>query len=109
MSRSYKKSPYAPATPNHGAKRFANKRVRRQTDGSEERALNLKGTNYKKVYPTWDIRDFSFYGGTFEEFYAQALEVWKNTGYYPGRGKRHDEPPSREYCKILYDKWYRRK
>ena len=109
MSRSYKKNPFAPDTPVSGSKRLANKKVRRAVNRGDEETQNRKGTSYKKLFESWDIRDYSFYGGTFEEFYHHALIFWVETGLYPGRGKRHDTPPSREYCKNIYDRWYKRK
>lgn len=107
MSRSYKKHPVAPDKVGYNSKRLANRKVRRSVNRGEEL---LKGKSYRKLYDSWDIHDYIEYGDSFETFYQRALTRWQETGYYPGgRGKRHDAPPSREYCKNIYDRWYRRK
>ena len=107
MSRSYKKHPVAPDKVSYNSKRLANRKVRRSVNRGEEL---LKGKSYRKLYESWDIHDYIEYGDSFETFYQRALTRWQETGFYPGRrGKRHDTPPSREYCKNIYDRWYRRK
>ena len=105
MSRSYKKHPFVSTTTSQSAKHLANRKVRRACKGEKEQ----KGNSYKKLYCSWDIRDYIERGPSFEAFYQKALQRWKETGYYPGRGKKHDTPPTREFCRNLYNKWYLRK
>lgn len=109
MSRSYKKHPVLPDNVVPGSKRLANKKVRRAVHRGDEETRNRKGKSYKKLYDSWNVHDYIEYGGTFEKFYERALRVWRETGYYPGRGKRADTPPSRKYCKNIYERLYRRK
>ena len=52
MSRSYKKFPVT-KDHNKGQKQLANRKVRRT-----DKLHPLKGGEYKKLYPTWDICDF---------------------------------------------------
>ena len=110
MSRSYKKHPILPDNVVPGSKRCANKKVRRVVHRGDEETQNWKGKSYRKLYNSWNVHDYINYGGTFENFYDEAIRVWKETGFYPGRDtKRHDTPPSRKYCKNIYDRWYKRK
>lgn len=56
MSRSYKKSPYANDSHRKStkeSKKFANKKVRNITNIPN-------GGAYKKIFESWDIRDYSF-------------------------------------------------
>ncbi len=59
MSRSYKKTPICTCGGNLGGtrkywKRQANKRLRKSK-------VTGKKSNYKKVYESWNIRDYHFY------------------------------------------------
>ena len=61
MSRSYKKTPVSMCGGRSGGTRKywkmqANRKVRK------ERMLRNKSKSYKKVYETWNIRDYRFYG-----------------------------------------------
>lgn len=56
MSRSYKKSPVAIAGEDMSQKKTANKRVRKLP-----LSTTLKGKQYKKVFNSWDIKDWVFY------------------------------------------------
>ena len=110
MSRSYKKHPVLPDNVVPGSKRLANKKVRRAVHRGDEETRNRKGKSYKKLYDSWNVHDYIEYGDSFETFYQRVLTRWQETGFYPtGHGKRYDTPPSREYCKNIYDRWYRRK
>lgn len=51
MSRSFKKNPVDTCAKSKYAKKFANKRVRKQEEISN-------GSNYKKYYNSWDICDY---------------------------------------------------
>ena len=74
MSRSYKKHPWVTDGGTPGtkySKRFANKKVRRNEDIPN-------GGSYKKVYESWEIRDYKWYW-TWEE----AKKDWEeNKNYY---------------------------
>lgn len=88
MSRSYKKNPYC----NDGhrkttkeSKRFANKKVR-NTDNVPN------GKAYKKIFESWDIRDYSF------------RQTWEEAKEYYEHNKDND------YMKKRYPTlkdWYR--
>lgn len=55
MSRSYKRN-YRVKDHNKGQKQIANQRLRR----NKNKYLKLKGGEYKKLYPQWDICDYNW-------------------------------------------------
>lgn len=82
MSHSYRKY-YVTKDHNKGQKQLANKKVRRTN-----KLDPLKGGDYKKLYPTYDICDFCWRwtrGEAIEEWYEEEAEHNKD---YPWRHER---------------------
>lgn len=69
MSRSRKKTPIATDKVVKGAKKVANRRVRKL--GSDELG---NGNNYKKHFNSWDIHDYK------EFLIGKVEEWWKKIG-----------------------------
>ena len=92
MSRSYKKHPAcndSSAGTTRWKKRVANKRVRNSKDVPNGKA-------YKKVYESWDIRDFVF------------LESWEETKTrYMSRVERGLIDPEKFTLEDCYRQWYK--
>ena len=79
MSRSYKKTPVSTCGGRCGGTRKywkiqANRKVRK------ERTLRNKSKNYKKIYETWNIRDYRFYERKPNEIDGDWVARWKK--YY---------------------------
>lgn len=74
MSRSYKHSPIYTARGKKSKywKRKANRKVRKTKE------LGGKSNNYKKIYETWDICDYTSYAKK-EKFVecADGLKIWE--------------------------------
>ena len=89
MSRSYKK---VPIVKDHDSgkigKRFANKAVRRKEEDA------LKGKEYKKIYPSWDIHDYINYYPK-----EEAIQDWYDEEKYP----EHSQTRHRKYGTL--EKW----
>lgn len=104
MSRSYKKSPALSGMNFKGAKRIANKRVRRTLKNVD---FLFNGKQYRKIYDSWEIRDYSEFAPSFEVFcereLAREVQSWKWRLSIPG------PPTTVQELKRLYNKWYRRK
>jgi len=69
MSRSRKKTPIWTDSVVKGAKKFANKKVRKL---KEDELGN--GNNYKKHFESWDIHDYK------ELLFGKIEEWWKKIG-----------------------------
>lgn len=82
MSHSYRKDCRI-KDHNKGQKRLANKKVSK----NKNKFLQLKGGNYKKLYPQWDICDWN-YRWTKEEAIAQWYE--EEFEHYIGSDWRHE-------------------
>ena len=94
MSRSYKYHPATSGIIYNGSKRRANKRVRHLL---KDRNIELPRGLYKKVYCSWDIRDYREVAPSFVTFYQ-----WASCR----KGKR---PSTKAEAKSLYERWYVRK
>lgn len=104
MGKSYKKHPAVSTIVYNGSKRRSNKKVRR-TLKDENHSFDRK--QYRKIYDTWEIRDYKEIAPSFETFYKIILDKWYNPRIHTRRIK--DTPPTREECLKLYKKWYVRK
>ena len=82
MSRSYKKFPCI-KDHNKGQKQIANKKIRRTN-----KLDPLKGSSYKKLYPSWDICDYNWYWSI-----EQAMDSWyeEESEHYTGYAWRHHD------------------
>lgn len=83
MSRSYRKN-YFVKDHNKGQKQLANRRLR-----STYKLLPLKGGNYKKCYPQWDICDYLWYWSkeyAIQEWYEEEAKHYK---FYAWRHKEY--------------------
>lgn len=75
MSRSRKKHPIIKDSPGKELKRIANKRVRNILKRNLDERLLYK--SYRKTYPQYDLCDWVFHGGTFEEYHQSEIECAK--------------------------------
>lgn len=103
MGKSFKKTP-ATSFNYNGSKRRANKRVRRLLKDPE---TSLNRGHFKRAYCSWDIRDYREIASSFETFYKDQVRRWG-----VGRAwwwKDKNNPPTKEACRNIYDRWYRRK
>ena len=100
MSRSYRKSPRI-KDHNKGVKRLANKKIRRVN-----RLTPLKGGNYKKMYPTWDICDYNYYWSI-----EEAKDSWyeEESEHYKGYAWRHERFKTLENWLSYWAKCVKRK
>ena len=83
MSHSYRKF-HAVKDHNKGQKQYANKKIRRNNN----KLYPLKGGNYKKMYPQWDISDYNWIWTKEDaiiEWYEEEAEHYK---YYAWRHER---------------------
>lgn len=99
MSRSYKKTPWCGDTKGKLKKRIAWKTVRQWL--KENPDVALRGSQYKKLYETWDICDYGWVT-TWEEYWAMCLR-WHREALACGWG-RYTEEPDKE---TEYRYWYR--
>lgn len=101
MSRSYKKH-YRTKDHNKGQKQKANQHLRR----GKNKYLNLKGGDYKKLYPQWEICDWNW-RWTREE----AIESWyeEESDHYTGMTWRHDRYKTLENWLSYWEKCVKRK
>ena len=100
MSRSYKHTPYCGDRKNKYMKRYANKCIRQSLKNSDYLPSAAK---YKKMFESWDICDYFWYGYSFESYYQKEIAKWYEWRY------RYDPFPSREECWKDYYKYYLRK
>ena len=100
MSRSYRKY-YVSKDHNKGQKQLANRKVRRVN-----KLDPLKGKNYKKLYPTWNICDYCW-RWTREE----AIRFWyeEEAEHNKGRTWRHDRFGTLENWLNYWEKCVKRK
>ncbi len=107
VGKSYKKTPSAGRNTS-GMKKCASHKSRR-TLNKLDYALN--GRQYKKFFPSWDIKEYVYIAPSFESFCKHELEIWEK---WPGVTKREyrkrsfDFPTEKELRK-KYDATYRRK
>ena len=76
MSRSYKRTPVCKWGGRIGGtrkfwKRQANRKVRRT------KALSGKSSNYRKLYESWNIRDYRFYQVKYIGMDEDELSFWR--------------------------------
>ena len=96
MSRSYKHTPCGGDIKSKFFKRYANRRLRRNKNYTDEyRNPILKGNNYKKTFCNYDICDYWSYC-TFEDYYISSIKWW-----YIYRNKYEPFPDREEE----YKKW----
>lgn len=63
MSRSYKHTPvYKTIKAGNMEKKYANRRIRRKAKISPDGIQVGKSNYYRKLYPSWDICDYRFWG-----------------------------------------------
>jgi len=96
MSRSYKKHPWCCDKPAKGIKRCANSKVRSVL---KDPNVVLKGSDYKKVFESWDICDYKWFD-TWETYWARE---WRYYYKYGG------DKPDFKKCYRDWLKWYKRK
>lgn len=79
MSRSYKHTPVWKFDKSKDGKRRANKKVRQSLQTNMEAALTGKSNLYRRLYETWDICDFRFFGKPrrAESLLLLEGEAWK--------------------------------
>ena len=97
MSRSYKHTPYCGGR-NKFSKKQANRRVRRN-----KMDLSLSKSGYKKVYCSWEIRDYWDGFISADEYYAIQIKWWHDWRY------RYKSYPDYNETKNEYMKYYIRK
>ena len=97
MSRSYKHTPYCGDRKNKYMKRYANKHVRQRLKNSDYLPT---AAEYKKMFESYDICDYFWYGYSFESYYQKEVKYWYEWRYkyYPF--------PSIEECWKDYVKYY---
>ncbi len=96
MSRSYKKVPYCGERKNREDKRNANKKVRSRLKNPN---YILKGSDYKKVFESYDICDYGWFS-TWKEYWEREIRYYEKWG-----GKK----PDQKECYRQWLKWYKRK
>ena len=99
MSRSRKKTPILKDSPGKIKKRLANKRVRNCLKRDLEESLQYK--RYRKTYSQWDLCDWWYWGGSFEEYYHYMQRVNNDYPVPPF--------PTKEELRKTWSKKYRRK
>lgn len=101
MSRSYRKNPMV-KDHNKGQKRIANQTLRRNNNKLE----SLKGGNYKKMYPQWDICDWCYVWPM-----QDAIDSWyeEEADHYKGWAWRHEQYKTLENWLNYWEKCVRRK
>lgn len=97
MSRSYKHTPYCGGK-NKFSKKQANRRVRRY-----KMDLSLPKSGYKKVYCSWEIRDYWDGFMNFNEYYNDSIRRWSDWGW------KYEPYPDYNETKNDYMKYYIRK
>ena len=100
MGKSYKHTPYCCDKKGKEKKRIANKSVRNYLKNVDYAPAP---STFKKVYDSWEICDYKWYGSDFELFYQKEVEDWKRWRY------RYYPFPTREEAWRFYLKWYLRK
>lgn len=100
MSRSYRKF-HVVKDHNKGQKQLANKKIRRTN-----KLDSLKGGDYKKIYPTWDICDYCWVW-TKEDAIAEWYE--EEAEHYKGYAWRHSRFGTLENWLNYWEKCVRRK
>lgn len=103
MSRSYKKTPSSGGNYRDN-KRKANRKVRRYLKDDE---IILHGKKYRRVYDSWDIKDYHEVAESFESFYHDQLMRYYMPRWFERMYK--DRPPTKEECWNIYQRWYLRK
>ena len=89
MSKSYKKF-HVVKDHNKGQKQLANRKIRRTN-----KLDPLKGGDYKKMYPTWDICDYCWVWtkeDAIAEWYEEEGEHYTKPGEIRKRGDRRSYP-----------------
>lgn len=101
MSRSYKKH-YRVKDHNKGQKQKANQIIRR----GKNKLSNMKGGEYKKMYPTWDICDYNWYWSK-----EKAIKEWEDeeSEHYEGMAWRHSQYETLEKWLEYWEKCVKRK
>lgn len=100
MSRSYHKY-HVIKDHNKGQKQLANKKIRRT-----DKLYPLKGGNYKKLYPQWDICDYCWRWTkeeAIEEWYEEEYDHWGPFTW------RHDRYHTLENWLSYWEKCVKRK
>lgn len=100
MSRSRKYHPCYKDRASKGMKRLYNKRIRQALKDHEVR-LNYK--SYRKLDDSWDLSDWYYYPGSFENYYESYLRQWYKWRY------KYDPYPVRKMVWKKYLKYYLRK
>lgn len=101
MSRSYKKHPFASCGTVYKGKQFANKKVRKSIK------IPCNKAAFKRMYCSWDIKDYTEVAPSFETFYKEQIARWEQGRIYWWKDK--ENPPTKEACKNTYAQWYLRK
>ena len=96
MSRSYKKHPYAGERQNRQDKVNANRKVRSHL---KDPNFILKNSDYKKVFESYDIRDFGWLC-SWEEYWTREVRYYEKWG---------GEVPDKKKCYRQWLKWYKSK
>ena len=100
MSRSYKKIPYSGDTKGKAKKRVANSKVRMTLKNFNK---EFKHNDYKKVYESWDICDFSWIR-SWKEYWKHCLILYNECPQL----YKHQPPNKKEEYRRWY-KWYKMK
>lgn len=106
MSRSKKKTPATSTGTYNGSKRRANKRVRHLLKNPD---MSFDHKSFKKVYCSWDIKDYKEVAPSFEVFSEIWLERWRRNTARLSKNKWKDNPPTRKQLWEMYQRWYLRK
>lgn len=104
MSRSYKKHPALSGVNENGTKRMANRKVRRTLKNSD---ITLNGNDYKKIFCSWMIHDFTEVAPSKKAFIDREKERYY---LYPWHWtKKLGHAPTDEEIMEFYNRWYVRK
>ena len=101
MSRSRKYHPYYKDRPSKGMKRIYNKRIRQALKDHE---LRLDYKSYRKLDNSWDLSDYKYRPGSFENYYREYIRRW-----YMWRYRYEPNRPTRRAVWKEYLKYYLRK
>ena len=104
MSKSFKKHPALSGMNVKGMKKCANKRVRRSLKNF---SFSLTGKEYKKMFPSYDIRDYSEVAPSKKTFIEREKQFHYLCSYY--WIKKLGRAPTDEELIEYYNKWYVRK
>lgn len=101
MSRSYKRNPFGGDRPAKGMKRIASHRTRRYLKNNNDITLNYG--QYKKIFESWNLRDYHFYFSFKEYWENEKFWYYYNLFKFPNK---QIEFPNKKKCLKEWKKYY---